>query len=100
MTTKLGAQGYGDVAPSYPLHPGTLLAEELEARGMTRRELVLQTGRSSRTVSEIINGKRAITAETALDLEKALGVSAQSWMNLQSSYDLILARRRRDKKSA
>ncbi|MEX0786979.1 MAG: HigA family addiction module antitoxin [Dehalococcoidia bacterium] len=72
--------------------PGEILAEELEARGMTQRELAEKMGRPAQMLSEIVRGKKAITAETALQLEEALGPSAEFWMGLQTSYELTLAR--------
>jgi HTH-type transcriptional regulator/antitoxin HigA len=76
--------------------PGETLAEELEARGMTQRDLAAKIGRPPQAVNEIIRGKKSITADTALALEEALeGISAKFWLNLQADYDLTLARRRR-----
>jgi addiction module HigA family antidote len=74
--------------------PGELLAEELEARGMTQKELADRTGRPEQTISEIINAKKSITHDTALELEKALGISADFWVNLEASYQLTRARLR------
>jgi addiction module HigA family antidote len=62
---------------------------------MSLRELARQMGRPFQTVNEIVNGKKAITAETALDLERVFGGDAETWMNLQLTYDLTIARRRR-----
>lgn len=72
--------------------PGEILAEELEARGMTQRELAEEMGRPPQVINEIVKGKKAITAETALQLEEALGPSAEFWMGLQTTYLLTLAR--------
>lgn len=55
---------------------------------MSQRELARRMERPLQTVSEIENGKKRITAATALDLEKALGISAGTWINLQGQYDL------------
>jgi addiction module HigA family antidote len=74
--------------------PGELLAEELEARGMTQRELADRTGRPGQKISEIINGKKSITYDTALELEKVLGIPAHFWVNLEASYQLSKARLR------
>lgn len=71
--------------------PGELLAEELAARGMTRDELARRMGRSRRTVSAIVTGREAITAETALRLERALGIAAPLWVGLERRYRLALA---------
>ena len=74
------------------IHPGEILAEELAAREMTQVALADQMGRPVQAINEIINGKKAITAETALELEKALGVPAHVWVNLQGQYELTQAR--------
>jgi addiction module HigA family antidote len=79
----------------YPIHPGAILGEELEARHMSRAELARLMGRPVKAIAEIVAGRRAITAQTALDIERALGVSAQFWVNLQGSYELTLARQKR-----
>ena len=73
-----------------------LLAEELEARDVSQATLADSLGISLLTLRKIINGKKAVTAEIALDLEKTLdGISAQFWLNLESKYQLTLARNRR-----
>lgn len=86
MTTETTNALYSD----YAVHPGVLLAEEIEARRLTQRELAQQMGRPVQVVNEVIRGKKGITARTALDLERVLGVSARLWMNLQSHYELTL----------
>ncbi|RLT40439.1 MAG: addiction module antidote protein, HigA family [Chloroflexi bacterium] len=74
------------------VHPGELLAEELEVREMTQRELAEAMGRPVQVINEIVRGKKAITAETAVQLEAALKIPAHLWLNMQSSYELKLAR--------
>ena len=81
-------RGQSDVA----IHPGEILADELAARTMTQVELAGRMGRPVQAINEIINGKKAITAATALELEKALGVPAHVWVNLQGQYELTQAR--------
>lgn len=76
------------------IHPGETLAEALEARALTQRELAAAMGRPPALISEIIRGRRGITADTAVQLERALGLPAQSWLNLQTQYDLVGARHR------
>ena len=72
-----------------PVHPGRILRQEfMEPAGITQYRLAKAAGLSQVQVGNIVRGRRAITAETALRLERALGVSAQTWMNLQSLYDL------------
>lgn len=75
------------------IHPGELLAEELEVRGITQKALAAIMERPAQAVNEIVRGKKAITADTALQLEAVLGAPAAFWLNLQSQYDLVLARR-------
>lgn len=86
MATKTPAQ------PDVAIHPGEILADELAARRMTQGALARLMGRPLQAVNEIINGKKAITAETALQLERVLQTPAQVWMNLQAQYELTRAR--------
>jgi addiction module HigA family antidote len=74
-----------------PVHPGDLLAEDLEALDMSATELARRLKVPTNRVTEIVNGQRAITGDTALRLAHFLGTSAQFWLNLQSLYDLRLA---------
>ena len=74
--------------------PGEILQEELEARGMTQKELARAMGRPIQSINEVIKGKRALTAETALDLERALGIEAVLWVRLKGEYRLARARER------
>jgi HTH-type transcriptional regulator/antitoxin HigA len=90
MVTKTTARAFSDLA----VPPGELLAEELEARGMTQKELADRTGRPEQKISEIVNGKKSITHDTALELEKVLGIPAEFWVNLEASYQLTKARLR------
>jgi addiction module HigA family antidote len=72
-----------------PVHPGRILHDEFMApAGISQYRLAQATGLSQVQVGNIIRGKRGITAETALRLERALGMSAQTWMNLQTLYEL------------
>ncbi len=76
-----------------PIPPGEVLEEELEARGMTQKELAARLGRPAQAINEIIRAKKAITPETAIGLGKVLGIDAQFWTNLESNYRMTLARR-------
>ena len=82
------------VESDYASHPGSLLAEELEVREMSQRELARQMGRPYQVVNEIVRGRKAITAETALQLEVALEIKAHIWLGLQADYDLVIARQK------
>jgi len=75
-----------------PVHPGRTLAAELAARGLAANALALKLRVPANRLSEIIRGHRGITPETALRLGRYFGTSAQFWTNLQSNYDLAVAR--------
>lgn len=82
--------------PKNPFHPGEILLEEfLKPAGITQMAFAKKIGWTRARLNELIKGKRGITAEAALDLAKALGTSAKVWMNLQATYDLDQAMRRR-----
>ena len=84
-----------DMARQAPLHPGEILKNEfLDDLGITPYALSKNTGIDRGNLSRIINGKSAITADTALRLARFFGTSAESWMNLQSRYDLEMAKDR------
>ena len=72
-----------------PVHPGRVLKRELAARELSANKLALALHVPSGRITSILNGKRAITPETALRLGRYFGNSAQFWMNLQTRYDLI-----------
>jgi HTH-type transcriptional regulator / antitoxin HigA len=78
--------------PDYTVVPGETLKETLETVGMSQAELAERTGRPKKTINEIIMGKAAITSETALQLERVLGVPASFWNNLECNYQERLAR--------
>ena len=76
-----------------PIHPGEILKTEfLDALGLTPYALSKNTGIDKGNLSRIINGKSAISADTALRLARFFGTSPDSWMNLQSRYDLEMAK--------
>ena len=77
-----------------PTHPGEMLLQEfLEPLGMTQTELAQRMGVSFPRVNELIHGKRGITPDTALRLERLLGMEAQFWLNLQLAWDLYHVKR-------
>ncbi len=77
--------------PVYPIHPGAILADELAELQMSPAQLARELHVPSNRLYQLIAGKRAMTADTALRLEQWLGVEAAFWMNLQKSYELDLA---------
>ena len=83
MVTK--TEAYPDIA----IAPGEYLAEEIEARTISQKELARRMGRPVNAINEIINGKKAITAETALQLEDVMPeIPARFWLNLEADYQL------------
>ena len=81
------------------IHPGEVLLEEfLTPMGISQNRLARAMDVPPRRINEIVNGKRAITADTALRLALALGTSEQFWMGLQADYDLEEARKSSGKK--
>jgi HTH-type transcriptional regulator / antitoxin HigA len=75
---------YSNVA----IPPGDHLAEMLEELEISQAELARRMGRPPQVISEIVRGKKVITAETAIQLEKAINVPAYIWLNLESRYQL------------
>lgn len=76
-----------------PIHPGRILKRELAARGLSANKLALALRVPSGRITSILNGKRAVSPETALRLAQYFGNSAQFWMNLQTRHDLAVAQR-------
>ncbi|MEM9776755.1 MAG: HigA family addiction module antitoxin [Chloroflexota bacterium] len=77
-----------------PTHPGEMLLEEfLKPMGMTQRELADAIHVPYQRINEIVNGRRGVTASTALRLSKYFGMSAGFWMNLQLRWDLYFAQK-------
>jgi len=75
------------------IHPGEILKDELEELGVTATELARQIAVPANRISQILNGRRAITGDTALRLGHWFGNSPQFWLNLQSAYELRRAER-------
>jgi addiction module HigA family antidote len=82
--------------PKNPVHPGEILLEEfLNPAGVTQAAFAARIGWTRARLNEFIRGKRGVTAETALDLAEELGTTARLWMNLQATWDLNQAAKRR-----
>jgi addiction module HigA family antidote len=75
-----------------PVHPGDFLREELAERGISMNQVARDIRIPMSRVSLIVNGKRGITADTALRLALYFGTSPELWLNLQNTYDLAVAR--------
>jgi addiction module HigA family antidote len=74
-------------------HPGRLLKRELEARGLSANRLALDLGVPSGRITDILNGRRAISADTAVRLGRYFGNSAQFWVDLQGQFDIAVVER-------
>ena len=78
--------------PRTPIHPGEILADELDEIKISAAELARTLGVPPNRISQIIVGKRAISADTALRFGRYFGTSPEFWMNLQKTYELDVAR--------
>jgi addiction module HigA family antidote len=74
-------------------HPGRLLRREIEARGLSANRLALDLGVPSGRITDILNGRRSITADTAVRLGRYFGNRPQFWIDLQSQYDIAVVER-------
>lgn len=81
--------------PDWSVHPGQILREALQAQGLTQAALAEKLRRPAQVISDIVTGKKSITADTALDLQRGLGISAEFWVHAQAEHDLHVARQRR-----
>ncbi|CCZ48737.1 MAG TPA: HigA family addiction module antitoxin [Mediterranea massiliensis] len=74
------------------IHPGEMIKDEIEYRGLSQRKLAAQMGISPTLLNEILNGKRSVSTEYALLFEAALGIDAEIWIRLQADYDMQKAK--------
>ncbi|MDO4159541.1 MAG: HigA family addiction module antitoxin [Prevotellaceae bacterium] len=80
-----------ELMPSNPIHPGEILKNELDARGITQKTFASILGLSSSAMNELINSRRPIHAKLALRLEAATNIKAYVWVELQAAYNLQMA---------
>lgn len=80
------------------IHPGEHLSDFLEENGINQVELAERIGISKKAINEIVKGKSRITEKTAFRLSKVFSVSPEFWVNLQSNYDALLAKKEEEKK--
>ncbi len=83
--------------PRTPIHPGEILADELQEIGLSAKRLADVIEVPPNRLYQLLAGKRSMTADTALRLSQYFGISAAFWMNLQSAYELDLARQQHGK---
>ena len=76
------------------IHPGRILKREMTARDLSANRLALALRVPSGRITDILNGKRGITSETALRLARFFGTSAEFWVNLQTRYDLAITQKK------
>lgn len=81
-----------NLTPSELIHPGEILKDEIEYRGISQRKLAAQMGISPTLLNEILNGKRAVSSEYALLFEAALGIDAEPLIKLQVDYNIQVAK--------
>jgi addiction module HigA family antidote len=87
----LGKQG-NEIHLDVELHPGEVLAQELEARGLKKSAFAMKIGVYPSHFNDLLKGKRDISARIALRIEQELGIAAEFWLGLQMDYDLHLER--------
>ena len=78
-----------NLTPAFPTHPGTLLKDELEYRGISQRKLANEMGIRYTVLNEILNGHRPLTEKTALLFEAASGIDSEPLMRLQTKYNML-----------
>lgn len=81
-----------NLTPFEPTHPGDMIKDEIEYRGLSQRKLAKQMGISPTLLNEILNGKRAVSTQYALLFEAALGIPAYIWIKTQADYDMQVAK--------
>lgn len=77
-----------NIRPYKPVHPGHILKEELKSRNIKQKDLATEINMQPTHLSSLINGRRNMSADTALKLEHSLGIPASFWMSLQNAYEL------------
>ncbi len=82
-----------NLEPAYLTHPGEVIKDEIEARGISQRKLAKEIGISYSQLNEVLNGKRQVNTELALLIEAALDIPSTPLLTLQTRYDLLSAKR-------
>ena len=78
-----------EMTPAFPTHPGDVLKDEIEYRGISQRQLAEEMGIAYSALNEILNARRPVTEKTALLFEAALGVNAEPLLKMQMRYNLL-----------
>lgn len=82
-----------NIEPYEPTHPGELLKEEIDCRGLSQKQLASEMGVPYTMLNDIVNGKRNVNAKFALLCERAMGIPAYMLLRLQTEYDMITTKR-------
>jgi len=85
-----------NLTPSFAIHPGELIKDEIDCRNITQKQLAEQMNVSYTVLNEVLNGKRPVSTEYAILLQEILGIDANIWLRLQVEYNLQVAKQ--DKK--
>ena len=81
-----------NLTPSQPIHPGEMIKDEIEYRGISQKKLAAEIGMPASVLNAVLNGKRSVTTEYALLLEAALGIDADIWLSMQADYNKQVAK--------
>lgn len=82
-----------NINPAFPTHPGEIIMDEIEYRGISQRQLADEMGIAYSALNEILNARRPITEKTALLFEAALGINAEPLLNMQMRYNIQTTRK-------
>jgi addiction module HigA family antidote len=82
-----------NIEPYEPTHPGELLKEEIEYRGISQKKFAAQIGVQYTVLNEILNCKRPVNVQFAMLVEAALGIDAELWVKMQTRYNMLTAKR-------
>ena len=82
-----------NLVPFYPIHPGEIVKDEVEYRGITQRDLAARMGISYTQLNEILNCKRPVNSEIALLIEAAMGLEPIALVGMQADYDMQIAKK-------
>ncbi len=81
-----------NLTPSQPVHPGELIKDEIEYRGISQKDFAAEIGMPASVLNAVLNGKRAVTTEYALLFEAALGIDANIWLRMQAAYNMQMTK--------
>ncbi|MDR2563422.1 MAG: HigA family addiction module antidote protein [Prevotellaceae bacterium] len=82
-----------NIEPAYPTHPGKVLKDEIEYRGISQKKFAAQIGVQYTMLNEILNGKRSVNVQFAMLVEAALGIDAELWVKMQTRYNMLTAKK-------